>query len=125
MIGFSYLFRSGNAEHPSDRFYNTTIEILPASAAKLISDVSPRTNTTNDGYLPIGKFDSTGLAYGTLDDPDYGKIAAIRLKVHGDSENWAILSEVTKFVEFSIYLECFHLEFHVIFSCYITVNICP
>uniref|UniRef100_A0A6M2DW15 Putative alpha-13-mannosyl-glycoprotein 4-beta-n-acetylglucosaminyltransferase b n=1 Tax=Xenopsylla cheopis TaxID=163159 RepID=A0A6M2DW15_XENCH len=90
----SYLFRSGNAEHPSDRFYNTTIEILPASAAKLISDVSPRTNTTNDGYLPIGKFDSTGLAYGTLDDPDYGKIAAIRLKVHGDSENWAILSEI-------------------------------
>lgn len=46
---YRYLFRSGNAEHPSDKFYNTTVELLP---------VNPLYNThniTNDGYVVIGK----------------------------------------------------------------------
>ncbi|KAH1018188.1 hypothetical protein HUJ05_006002 [Dendroctonus ponderosae] len=39
------------------------------------------------------KFDSAGIARGSVDDA-LGRIQALRLNVHSDSENWAILSEV-------------------------------
>lgn len=45
---FRYLFRSGNAEHPADRFYNTTVEILPAKKPSEDLNVSP------EGYVTVG-----------------------------------------------------------------------
>lgn len=33
-ICFRFLFRSGNQEHPGDKFENTTVEILPVSVGK-------------------------------------------------------------------------------------------
>lgn len=87
-----YLFRSGNSEHPSDRFYNTTVEILPATLPEN-SIIWSSFNSTTDGFLIIGSFNAFGIAEGTI-DPRIGRIKEIRLHMHSDSENWAILSEV-------------------------------
>ncbi|XP_019768062.2 alpha-1,3-mannosyl-glycoprotein 4-beta-N-acetylglucosaminyltransferase B [Dendroctonus ponderosae] len=87
----SYLFKSGNAEHPSDKFYNTTVEVLPVAAPRWLSP--PSSNLTSDGFVIVGKFDSAGIARGSVDDA-LGRIQALRLNVHSDSENWAILSEI-------------------------------
>nr|XP_022920673.1 alpha-1,3-mannosyl-glycoprotein 4-beta-N-acetylglucosaminyltransferase B [Onthophagus taurus] len=73
-----YLFRSGNVEHPADKFYNTTVEILPINT---------------EDYVVIGKFNSTGIASGTVEETSK-PISSLRLHVHSDSENWAILSEI-------------------------------
>ncbi|PSN35353.1 Alpha-1,3-mannosyl-glycoprotein 4-beta-N-acetylglucosaminyltransferase B [Blattella germanica] len=85
-----YLFRSGNAEHPSDRFYNTSVEVLPDSSHAVLSRID--FNSTMDGYIIIGKFDPMGVAEGTV-DPHLGPIKVMRLSVHSESDNWAILSE--------------------------------
>lgn len=88
-----FLFRSGNSEHPSDRFYNTTVEVLP----ELLSEDSvvwQQYNTTNDGYLIVGGFNAFGVAEGIVDNR-IGKLREMRLHVHSDSENWVILSEVS------------------------------
>ncbi|XP_046468429.1 alpha-1,3-mannosyl-glycoprotein 4-beta-N-acetylglucosaminyltransferase B [Neodiprion pinetum] len=85
-----YLFRSGNAEHPLDRFYNTTVEVLPADFVSINRSAN---NVTEDGYIIIGKFDTLGVAEGTVDS-GLGKIAVLRLTVHSESDNWAILSEI-------------------------------
>ncbi|XP_030386020.1 alpha-1,3-mannosyl-glycoprotein 4-beta-N-acetylglucosaminyltransferase A [Scaptodrosophila lebanonensis] len=88
-----YLFRSGNSEHPSDRFYNTTVELLPADSLSENSSVWSIYNTTTDGYLVVGAFDALGVAESVL-DPKIGAIKELRLHVHSDSENWALLSEI-------------------------------
>lgn len=93
-----YLFRSGNCEHPSDRFYNTTIEVLPADTLSESSPVWSFYNSTTDGYLIVGNFDTMGVAEGSI-DLKIGAIKEIRLHVHGDSENWALLSEIDLQVE--------------------------
>ncbi|XP_017492004.1 PREDICTED: alpha-1,3-mannosyl-glycoprotein 4-beta-N-acetylglucosaminyltransferase B, partial [Rhagoletis zephyria] len=88
-----YLFRSGNSEHPSDRFYNTTVEVLPADSLSENSSVWSAYNSTTDDYLIIGAFDGLGMAEGVI-DVKIGAIKEIRLHVHSDSENWALLSEI-------------------------------
>ncbi|CAK9798153.1 Alpha-1,3-mannosyl-glycoprotein 4-beta-N-acetylglucosaminyltransferase B [Anthophora quadrimaculata] len=85
-----YLFRSGNPEHPSDRFYNTTVEVLTEMSTSLNRN---NNDITEDGYVIIGKFDALGIAQGTVDSK-LGKVLILRLTVHSESENWAILSEV-------------------------------
>lgn len=45
-------------------------------------------------FFISGKFDSVGIATATLDD-SIGKVRALRLHVHSESNNWAILSEVS------------------------------
>ncbi|XP_055325807.1 alpha-1,3-mannosyl-glycoprotein 4-beta-N-acetylglucosaminyltransferase B-like [Sitodiplosis mosellana] len=88
-----YLFRSGNSEHPSDCFkQNTTVEILPASLPEN-SYIWSAYNLTTDGFLIVGCFNEFGIAEGVI-DAKIGKIREIRLHVHTDSENWAILSEI-------------------------------
>jgi alpha-1,3-mannosylglycoprotein beta-1,4-N-acetylglucosaminyltransferase A/B len=41
-----------------------------------------------------GKFDVMGVAEGAV-DPQLGPIKVLRLNVHTESDNWAILSEVS------------------------------
>lgn len=94
-VSIRYLFRSGNTEHPSDRFYNTTIEVLPESLPEN-SPIWSTFNSTADGFLIIGNFNALGIAEGNV-EPQIGAIKEIRLHVHSDSENWAILSEVNCF----------------------------
>jgi len=73
-----YRLVSGNAEHPSDRLLNTTIELLPA-----------RTNQ----FIATPSFDHSGVAETTL-EPVLGPIKQIRLTIKASSQNWAILSEI-------------------------------
>lgn len=88
-----YLFRSGNHEHPSDKFYNTTVEVLPDQLSEE-SVIWQQYNTTTDGYLIIGSFNAFGMAEGSV-DVRIGKLRELRLHVHTESENWVILSEVS------------------------------
>lgn len=91
---FRFLFRSGNFEQPSDRFYNTTVEVLPASGnTSLISAALPF-NVTKDGFLVVGSFNNIGIADGVIDSK-IGKLKELRLHVNSDSQNWVILREVS------------------------------
>lgn len=87
-----YLFRSGNFEQPSDRFYNTTVEVLPINLAE-DSSVWNTYNTTTDGFLIIGAFNDFGIAEGVV-DPKFGELRELRLHVYSDSQNWVILREI-------------------------------
>ena len=59
---FRYLFKSGNPEHPGDKFYNTTVEVLPSTHIGKedgILNNYPNSHPyphTPDGYLVIGNF---------------------------------------------------------------------
>lgn len=46
-----FFFRSGNVEHPSDKFYNTTVEVKPVEQNHYVSML----NTTSDGFIVVGK----------------------------------------------------------------------
>ncbi|NXD40648.1 MGT4B acetylglucosaminyltransferase, partial [Copsychus sechellarum] len=91
-----YLFRSGNMEHPGDKLFNTTVEVLPADETLRKELLAKRSKfnypTTKDGYLKIGAFEN-GIAEGSISQ-SIGRIQAIRLSVSSDSPVWAILSEV-------------------------------
>ena len=51
-----YLFRSGNVEHPSDRLYNTTVEVLPVLKLSDIEDVdNGNYKATDDDFVVVGE----------------------------------------------------------------------
>ncbi|XP_074650022.1 alpha-1,3-mannosyl-glycoprotein 4-beta-N-acetylglucosaminyltransferase B-like isoform X2 [Tubulanus polymorphus] len=93
-----YYFKSGNAEHPGDQLYNTTVEVLPKTYIdKDLGSIDNKpavTNypRTNDGYLIIGSF-SLGVAQNTV-LPSIGPVTKLRLHIHSASANWVILSEI-------------------------------
>ncbi|MPC42360.1 Alpha-1,3-mannosyl-glycoprotein 4-beta-N-acetylglucosaminyltransferase A [Portunus trituberculatus] len=90
----SFLFRSGNVEHPSDRLYNTTVEVLPVQPlSHLPHNIRTKLKVTNDSYLIIGEFDDMGVAEGSVEE-GVGVVRSLRLSVHEESDNWAILSEI-------------------------------
>ncbi|KAK4288346.1 hypothetical protein Pmani_038619 [Petrolisthes manimaculis] len=86
-----FLFRSGNVEHPSDRLYNTSVEVEPVRVPRTLPSSLKR---TKDGYVVVGEFDDMGVAEGTVDAASLGVVKALRLSVHVESDNWAILSEI-------------------------------
>uniref|UniRef100_A0A0P4W976 Alpha-1,3-mannosyl-glycoprotein 4-beta-N-acetylglucosaminyltransferase B n=1 Tax=Scylla olivacea TaxID=85551 RepID=A0A0P4W976_SCYOL len=89
-----FLFRSGNVEHPSDRLYNTTVEVLPIQPlSRLPHNIRTKLKVTNDSYLIIGEFDDMGVAEGSVEE-GLGVVRSLRLSVHEESDNWAILSEI-------------------------------
>lgn len=57
------------------------------------------------GCLFAGKFDSLGLADGSVPRA-LGPVKVLRLTVHSETDNWAILSEVSRFVfiDYKIFL---------------------
>uniref|UniRef100_A0A147BT51 Putative n-acetylglucosaminyltransferase vi n=1 Tax=Ixodes ricinus TaxID=34613 RepID=A0A147BT51_IXORI len=86
----SFLFRSGNPEHPKDRFFNTTVEVRLDYEPLLLS-AFPR---TADGFYVVGSFkESNGVAERVL-PADLGAVSVLRLNVQSDSDHWAILSEI-------------------------------
>ncbi|XP_072440214.1 alpha-1,3-mannosyl-glycoprotein 4-beta-N-acetylglucosaminyltransferase B-like isoform X3 [Chiloscyllium punctatum] len=94
-----YLFRSGNMEHPGDKFFNTTVEILPVDKSEFDKNVLHNNITkylkyqeTEDGYYRIGAF-RNGIADGEV-DASIGKIEALRLFVLSESPVWVLLSEI-------------------------------
>lgn len=88
LSGFKFV--SGNAEHPSDRFDETTVEIM----LKKDPTESLEYQKNNDGFYVVGHFNENGVAEGDLDVEKLGKIKELRLLVSKSHENWAILSEI-------------------------------
>ncbi|XP_061440894.1 alpha-1,3-mannosyl-glycoprotein 4-beta-N-acetylglucosaminyltransferase-like protein MGAT4D isoform X3 [Rhineura floridana] len=91
-----YLFRSGNMEHPGDKIFNATVEVLPAAEIDIQSAEGKAQNfkiiKTQDGYFQIGTFEN-GIADGII-SPILGKIKALRLSIHSSSPMWVLLSEI-------------------------------
>ncbi|XP_062991469.1 alpha-1,3-mannosyl-glycoprotein 4-beta-N-acetylglucosaminyltransferase-like protein MGAT4D [Elgaria multicarinata webbii] len=90
-----YFFRSGNQEHPGDKLFNTTVEVLPKDEIDLQSAGGNAQNLnirTQDGYFQIGAFEN-GIADGTI-SPFLGRIQALRLTIQSSSPMWVLLSEV-------------------------------
>ncbi|XP_017278575.1 alpha-1,3-mannosyl-glycoprotein 4-beta-N-acetylglucosaminyltransferase A [Kryptolebias marmoratus] len=90
-----FLFRSGNINTKTDKFYNTTVQVLPSNAAakdKLVIGSSSKYKETKDGFFIIGAFEN-GLAEGEIEEA-LQPVSALRLVVHADSDVWALLSEV-------------------------------
>uniref|UniRef100_K7FHZ4 Alpha-1,3-mannosyl-glycoprotein 4-beta-N-acetylglucosaminyltransferase B n=1 Tax=Pelodiscus sinensis TaxID=13735 RepID=K7FHZ4_PELSI len=91
-----FFFRSGNIEHPEDKLFNTTVEVLPFDSDKEALQEGRGTafkfHRTSDGYIQIGSF-SKGVAEGEV-DPSFGPLEAIRLVIQTDSPVWIILSEI-------------------------------
>ncbi|XP_073676873.1 alpha-1,3-mannosyl-glycoprotein 4-beta-N-acetylglucosaminyltransferase B [Garra rufa] len=90
-----YFFRSGNIETNGDRFYNTTVEVLPNNNSvkeKVARGDLACCKPSSDGFVQIGSF-KNGVAEGEVDGA-LGEIAAMRLLVHSDSDVWVLLSEI-------------------------------
>ncbi|XP_020034793.2 alpha-1,3-mannosyl-glycoprotein 4-beta-N-acetylglucosaminyltransferase A isoform X3 [Castor canadensis] len=88
----SYLFHSGNQEHPGDILLNTTVEVLPFKSEGLEISKETKEKRLQDGYFRIGKFEN-GVAEGMV-DPRLNPISAFRLSVIQNSAVWAILNEI-------------------------------
>ncbi|XP_053779717.1 alpha-1,3-mannosyl-glycoprotein 4-beta-N-acetylglucosaminyltransferase A isoform X2 [Desmodus rotundus] len=88
----SYLFHSGNQEHPGDMLLNTSVEVLPFKSEGLEISKETKDKRLEDGYFRIGKFEN-GVAEGMV-DPNLNPIAAFRLSVIQNSAVWAILNEI-------------------------------
>ncbi|KAF3693530.1 Alpha-1,3-mannosyl-glycoprotein 4-beta-N-acetylglucosaminyltransferase B [Channa argus] len=91
----SYLFRSGNIEIIGDKFYNTTVEVLPSIAPvwdKLVTNSSSHLKDSDNGFIVIGAFEN-GVAEGKIEEA-LQPITALRLLVHSNSDVWAALSEI-------------------------------
>ncbi|XP_042181640.1 alpha-1,3-mannosyl-glycoprotein 4-beta-N-acetylglucosaminyltransferase B isoform X3 [Oncorhynchus tshawytscha] len=90
-----YLFRSGNIEINGDKFYNTTVEVLPSDSSvsdRLVGGQSPQYEGSYGGFIVIGSF-VDGMAEGQI-DAQMQPISALRLLVHSDSDVWVLLSEI-------------------------------
>uniref|UniRef100_A0A8C6WQB4 Alpha-1,3-mannosyl-glycoprotein 4-beta-N-acetylglucosaminyltransferase B n=1 Tax=Neogobius melanostomus TaxID=47308 RepID=A0A8C6WQB4_9GOBI len=89
-----FFFRSGNIEHPGDKLFNTTVEVLPFDKEALTDgkEKSPKYHRTEDGFYRIAWFHN-GVCEGEV-EPSFGPLEAIRLTVITDSPVWVILSEV-------------------------------
>ncbi|XP_078117518.1 alpha-1,3-mannosyl-glycoprotein 4-beta-N-acetylglucosaminyltransferase B [Sander vitreus] len=94
-----YFFRSGNIEHPGDKLFNTSVEVLPFDNIQAEKEAltdgrekTPKYHRTEDGFIRIGTF-KNGIAEGEV-DASFGPLEAMRLSVLTDSPVWVILSEI-------------------------------
>ncbi|KAI5701033.1 hypothetical protein M8J75_005437 [Diaphorina citri] len=72
------VFRSGNAEHPSDMLYNTSVVALLADSNETVT---------------IGKFNNWGIVDEYVEESSE-LVAELQLIVLSESDNWVILSEI-------------------------------
>lgn len=94
-----FRFISGNTENPGDKFFNTTVEVLPSYHTEkkegiLEAGDAKQLNVTrtDDGFLQVGKFED-GRAIGNVDSK-IGAVQEMRLRVLTEARNWVILSEI-------------------------------
>ncbi|AWP11573.1 3-mannosyl-glycoprotein 4-beta-N-acetylglucosaminyltransferase B [Scophthalmus maximus] len=101
-----FFFRSGNIEHPGDKLFNTSVEVLPFDVTDVTvkknheQNCSNQESGSNQKYLSLkvrlmsraGTFQN-GVAEGEV-DPTFGPLEAMRLSVVTDCPVWVILSEV-------------------------------
>ncbi|PWA18582.1 hypothetical protein CCH79_00005507 [Gambusia affinis] len=113
-----FFFRSGNIEHPGDKLFNTSVEVLPFDNIQAEKEAltdgrekKPKYHRTEDGFIRIvpsltllllspGSFQN-GIAEGEV-DPTFGPLEAMRLTVTTDSPVWVILSESVHFLQIFI-----------------------
>uniref|UniRef100_A0A8C6CRQ9 Alpha-1,3-mannosyl-glycoprotein 4-beta-N-acetylglucosaminyltransferase A n=1 Tax=Moschus moschiferus TaxID=68415 RepID=A0A8C6CRQ9_MOSMO len=112
----SYLFHSGNQEHPGDILLNTTVEVLPLKSEGLEISKETKDKRLEDGYFRIGKFEN-GVAEGMV-DPNLNPISAFRLSVIQNSAVWAILNEVRQYIK-SVKQLRFYIFFNNIWISYL------
>ncbi|XP_030251273.1 alpha-1,3-mannosyl-glycoprotein 4-beta-N-acetylglucosaminyltransferase B isoform X1 [Sparus aurata] len=89
-----YLFRSGNIETSGDKFYNTTVEVLPSNTSaqgKLLTGSPSAYKQSDKGFIIVGAFEN-GLAEHDIEEA-LQPISAVRLVVQSDADVWALLSE--------------------------------
>jgi len=84
-----YRFVSGNAERPSDKLHDATLEILPYMPVKTTESYTE----TKDGYFIIDEFDESGCLEGSFPSR-LNPVASVRIKLKNASENWIVLSEI-------------------------------
>jgi len=96
---FRYVFRSGNPEHPGDKFYNTSVQVLSSSRHSKSTELDnqkPPTEfpVTEDSFYVVNHFNhDSGVAEGAI--PAWlGPIDVLRLYIQYPSTSWAILNEV-------------------------------
>uniref|UniRef100_A0A671UD68 Alpha-1,3-mannosyl-glycoprotein 4-beta-N-acetylglucosaminyltransferase B n=1 Tax=Sparus aurata TaxID=8175 RepID=A0A671UD68_SPAAU len=96
-----YFFRSGNIEHPGDKLFNTSVEVLPFDNIQAEKEAltegrekTPKYHRTEDGFIRIGTFQH-GIAEGEV-DPTFGPLEAMRLSVMTDSPVWVILTFIKR-----------------------------
>ena len=94
-----FFFRSGNIEHPEDKLFNTSVEVLPSDNPQSDKEALQEGHAVTlqypgspDGYLQIGSFHK-GVAQGEV-DPAFGRREALRLSIQTDSPVWVILGEI-------------------------------
>uniref|UniRef100_A0A8D8MFH9 Alpha-1,3-mannosyl-glycoprotein 4-beta-N-acetylglucosaminyltransferase B n=2 Tax=Cacopsylla melanoneura TaxID=428564 RepID=A0A8D8MFH9_9HEMI len=73
-----FMFRSGNAEHPSDMLYNTSVVALLADSNETVT---------------VGKFNNWGMVEEYVPQ-SLDLVAELQLIVLKESDNWVILSEI-------------------------------
>uniref|UniRef100_A0A914X7M3 Alpha-1,3-mannosyl-glycoprotein 4-beta-N-acetylglucosaminyltransferase A n=1 Tax=Plectus sambesii TaxID=2011161 RepID=A0A914X7M3_9BILA len=85
-----FIFRSGNQEHPADKFYNASVEV------KYVADeqpaAPPSATEADAGFVHITTFTPSGTAQADFNSNRL--VSALRLIVHSESENWLILNEI-------------------------------
>lgn len=86
-----FTFRSGNQEHPADKFYNASVEIKYVSD-ELPPGAAPSPTDADTGFVQVATFSTSGTA---LSDSNFDRlVTALRIIVHSESENWLILNEI-------------------------------
>ena len=105
----SFLFKSGNVEHPGDKFVNTTVEVLPVDhqngmkEGAVLDDLPNREpggfDRTEAGYLVLTHFNpANGAASLTLNATgsySIGLISELKLRCLTPSNSWVILNEIS------------------------------
>jgi len=92
----SYRFVSGNAEHPSDKLFNATLEVQSAAVKTSTSNIRNIPDTVvkdSDGFILIDEFDDLGILDAKV-PPHLNPLSAVRITLKNPSENWVILSEI-------------------------------
>ncbi|XP_060783260.1 alpha-1,3-mannosyl-glycoprotein 4-beta-N-acetylglucosaminyltransferase B-like [Neoarius graeffei] len=90
-----YRFRSGNIEANGDKFYNTTVQVLPSDVSvreRADQGLLPCCKPSSDGFIVIDSF-VNGIAEGPIDE-ELHDLDAMRLLVHATSDVWVVLSEI-------------------------------
>lgn len=94
-----YKFRSGNAETPSDKLYNTSVlvavhfDVIPLLHPSSVINHNVNGPQINDTFVKVGAFNRLGVAEGSLNFT-LGYISEMRLVVQNFSNHWVILSEI-------------------------------
>ena len=96
----TFLFKTGNVEHPADKLVNGTVEVIPHDTAKRYAArgvIEKHKHTRgvylDTDYVSVGSFDRTGEASGKFPEL-LQPVSELRIRVTEDVfKNWVLFSE--------------------------------